>query len=88
MLLLTVIIGKHLKNAGYYLKKICPSTICQTSCTFQGATTSEIKKAYRRLSAVYHPDRDTGDAVKFMRISKAHQAYVCIYMWQEYNNNI
>jgi translocation protein SEC63 len=40
----------------------------------QGAETAEIKKAYRRLSMVYHPDRETGDPHKFMRITKAYNA--------------
>jgi len=41
---------------------------------WQGAEVSEIKKAYRQLSLIYHPDRDTGDPIKFMRISKAYNA--------------
>lgn len=40
----------------------------------QGATGAEIKKAYRRLSLVYHPDKETGDSHRFMRITKAYQA--------------
>jgi len=40
----------------------------------QGAEVSEIKKAYRQLSLKYHPDRETGDPIKFMRISKAYNA--------------
>ena len=45
---------------------------CVTVC--QGAEVSEIKKAYRQLSLKYHPDRETGDPIKFMRISKAYNA--------------
>jgi len=44
-----------------------------THC-LQGAETAEIKKAYRRLSMIYHPDRETGDSHKFMRITKAYDA--------------
>ena len=41
----------------------------------QGASTHEIKKQYRELSKIYHPDRpDTGDPVKFMKIAKAYEA--------------
>lgn len=40
----------------------------------QGATTGEIKRAYRKLSLIYHPDRETGDPKKFMRIAKAYAA--------------
>ncbi|XP_042908617.1 translocation protein SEC63 homolog isoform X4 [Parasteatoda tepidariorum] len=34
----------------------------------------EIKKAYRRLSLVYHPDKETGDEKQFMMIAKAYAA--------------
>ena len=47
--------------------------MCST-CPVQGATTQEIKKQYRELSKVYHPDKDTGDPVKFMKIAKAYEA--------------
>lgn len=35
---------------------------------------AEIKKAYRRLSLIYHPDKETGDEKKFMMIAKAYAA--------------
>jgi len=43
----------------------------------QGAATSEIKKAYRKLSLKYHPDKNIGDKnaeEMFMRIAKAYEA--------------
>lgn len=40
----------------------------------QGASVADIKKAYRKLSLIYHPDRETGDARRFMKITKAHDA--------------
>ncbi|KFM72645.1 Translocation protein SEC63-like protein, partial [Stegodyphus mimosarum] len=39
-----------------------------------GASMAEIKKAYRRLSLLYHPDKAEGDERKFMRIAKAYAA--------------
>lgn len=54
-----------------------------------GASNAEIKKAYRRLSLIYHPDKDTGDEKKFMRITKAHAALtdeVAKKNWEEYGN--
>ncbi|KAG8194780.1 hypothetical protein JTE90_017222 [Oedothorax gibbosus] len=38
------------------------------------ASTAEIKKAYRRLSLVYHPDKETGDQKMFIQIAKAYSA--------------
>jgi curved DNA-binding protein CbpA len=36
------------------------------------ATEDEIKKAYRKFSLKYHPDKPTGDAKKFMMITQAY----------------
>lgn len=38
------------------------------------ATETEIKKAYRKLSLLYHPDKEEGDPDKFVKISKAYAA--------------
>lgn len=43
----------------------------------QGAALNEIKKAYRRLSLKYHPDKNIGNKVAeemFMKIAKAYEA--------------
>lgn len=39
-----------------------------------GASQSEIKKAYRKLSVILHPDKETGDEKEFMKLTKAYQA--------------
>lgn len=42
-----------------------------------GATEREIKRAYRKMSLLYHPDKNIGDAVaeqKFMLVAKAYEA--------------
>lgn len=39
-----------------------------------GSSIAEIKKAYRKQSLVYHPDKPTGDERKFMRLNKAYLA--------------
>ena len=36
------------------------------------ATKEEIKKAFRKLAAKYHPDKQTGDEAKFKEISEAY----------------
>lgn len=38
----------------------------------RSATKEEIKKAFRRLAAKYHPDKKTGDEKKFKEISEAY----------------
>ncbi|KAK3097244.1 hypothetical protein FSP39_007997 [Pinctada imbricata] len=56
----------------------------------RGATQAQIKKAYRKLSLVFHPDKkDTGDPKKFMRIAKAYAALTDEEVkknWEEYGN--
>lgn len=37
------------------------------------AAQSEIKRAYKRLSLVLHPDKATGDEKEFMKLTKAYQ---------------
>lgn len=41
-----------------------------------GSSQSEIKKAYRKLSVILHPDKETGNEKAFMKLTKAYQ--VCI----------
>lgn len=38
----------------------------------KGASTDEVKKAFRKLAAKYHPDKKTGDEAKFKEISEAY----------------
>lgn len=41
-----------------------------------GASQSDIKNAYRKLSRIHHPDKATGDEKIFMMITKAHQVSI------------
>lgn len=55
----------------------------------RGASTSEIRRAYRKLSLIYHPDKETGDEKKFMRIAKAYAALTdeeSRKNWEEFGN--
>lgn len=50
---------------------------------------AEIKRAYRRLSLVYHPDKETGDEKQFMMIAKAYAALTdeeARKNWEMYGN--
>jgi len=40
----------------------------------QTAKKEDIKRAYRRLSMIYHPDKPTGNADKFLKIKTAYEA--------------
>jgi len=42
------------------------------------ATKEQIKKAYRKLSMLYHPDRPTGNNEKFMSIKSAYEQLITI----------
>ncbi|XP_018907486.1 translocation protein SEC63 homolog isoform X2 [Bemisia tabaci] len=54
-----------------------------------GAKESEIKKAYRKLTLIYHPDKETGDEKAFMKLTKAYQALTddeSRRNWEKYGN--
>ena len=38
------------------------------------ATPKEIKKKYREMSLIYHPDKPTGNEKLFMKLTKAYDA--------------
>lgn len=38
----------------------------------KGASREEVKKAFRKLSATYHPDKKTGDETKYKEITEAY----------------
>lgn len=37
------------------------------------ASKEDVKKAYRKLAHIYHPDKSTGDPKEFMEISEAYR---------------
>ena len=52
----------------------------------QQATSDEIKRAYRKLSLQYHPDREGGDTTKFQNISQAYETLNDLEKRQMYDN--
>lgn len=54
-----------------------------------GSSQQTIKKAYRQLSLLLHPDKETGDEKAFMKLSKAYQALTddeARKNWEKYGN--
>ena len=45
-----------------------------------GSTQSQIKKAYRKLSVILHPDKETGDEKAFMKLTKAYQVILSCFL--------
>uniref|UniRef100_A0AAG5DHI1 J domain-containing protein n=1 Tax=Anopheles atroparvus TaxID=41427 RepID=A0AAG5DHI1_ANOAO len=54
-----------------------------------GSSQKDIKKAYRTLSLILHPDKETGDEKAFMKLTKAYQALTddeARKNWEKYGN--
>ena len=43
-----------------------------------GASNAEIKKAYKKKALVYHPDKETGDEMLFMKLTKGEDLFALI----------
>lgn len=53
------------------------------------ASPKEIKKKYREMSLIYHPDKPTGNEKLFMKLTKAYDALTdetAKYNWEHYGN--
>lgn len=54
-----------------------------------GTSEKDVKKAYRTLSVILHPDKETGDEKAFMKLTKAYQALTdneARKNWEKYGN--
>src|SRR5690348_18496905 len=51
------------------------ATLYDTLGVKKGASAEEIKKAYRKLAAQYHPDRNPGDASAEEKFKEVQNAY-------------
>src|SRR3954453_12373935 len=51
------------------------ATLYDTLGVKKGATADEIKKAYRKLAAQYHPDKNPGDASAEDKFKEVQNAY-------------
>lgn len=42
------------------------------------ASMSDIKRSYRKLSLILHPDKETGNEKAFMKLTKAYQVFIVL----------
>ena len=68
-----MILMRYWRSVGYPLSDSVDHVI-QLMWPPQGADMAEIRRQYRQLSLRYHPDKDTGNQDKFMKIAKAYEA--------------
>ncbi|XP_036336051.1 translocation protein SEC63 homolog [Rhagoletis pomonella] len=68
---LLILLAYRVSQFDYEMASFDPFEILQLPPT---ATMEEIKKTYRELSRVLHPDKPTGDEKSFMMLRKAYQA--------------
>jgi DnaJ-class molecular chaperone len=54
----------------------------------ENATPEDIKKQYRKLSLQYHPDRPTGDEMKFKTINEAYEVLSDNAKRQQYDHSL
>ena len=52
------------------------------------SNTDEIKKSYRNLAKIFHPDKETGDVEKFQKIQEAYDTLSDEKKRHMYNNNV
>ena len=47
---------------------------------FQGSSQAEIRKSYRKLSLILHPDKETGNEKAFMKLTKGDIFVSCSFL--------
>lgn len=69
--ILLIFLTYRVSQFDYEMASFDPFEILKIEPT---SSMAEIKKAYRKLSVVLHPDKETGDEKAFMMLTKAYQA--------------
>ncbi|XP_014232859.1 translocation protein SEC63 homolog [Trichogramma pretiosum] len=84
--LILALLAYKVSQFDYEMSNFDPYEILGVS---PGASASSIKKAYRQLSLILHPDKETGNEKAFMRLTKAYQALTdkeAMSNWEKYGN--
>ncbi|XP_066255294.1 translocation protein SEC63 homolog [Euwallacea similis] len=84
--LILIFLAYKVSQFDYELANFDPYEILGIS---PGSSQAEVKKAYRKLSLILHPDKDTGNEKEFMKLSKAYQALTdeeSRRNWEKYGN--
>lgn len=83
---LLVFLAYRVSQFDYEMASFDPFEILKIPPTSSAA---DIKKAYRKLSLILHPDKETGNEKDFMMLTKAYQALtddVAKENWEKYGN--
>lgn len=84
--LLLALLTYKVSQFDYEMSNFDPFDILNIPST---ATKSEVKKAYHKLSIIYHPDKETGDEKTFVKLTKAYKALTdddARKNWEKYGN--
>lgn len=83
---LLIFLTYKVSQFGYEMSNFDPYEILGVPL---GTSQKDIKKAYRTLSLILHPDKETGDEKAFMKLTKAYQALTddeARKNWEKYGN--
>ncbi|XP_043486141.1 translocation protein SEC63 homolog [Polistes fuscatus] len=84
--IILILLAYKVSQFDYEMANFDPFEILGVS---PGSSQGEIKKAYRKLSLILHPDKETGNEKAFMKLTKAYQALTddeARKNWEKYGN--
>ena len=84
-------IDKEIRSAELELKKAARPDYYKELGISKDATDQEIKKAYRKLAVVHHPDKNPGNAAaeeKFKKIQEAHETLIDPQKRERYDSGV
>ncbi|QIW96143.1 hypothetical protein AMS68_001661 [Peltaster fructicola] len=84
-------IAKEVRNAELELKKSKRKDYYKILGVSKDATETEIKKAYRKLAVIHHPDKNPGDPQaedRFKEIQEAHETLVDPQKRERYDSGV